>query len=57
MQKIYLLTLLTGTIILCGCNKQAKLNSQKIDILSQKIVKLEQDQDRQIQVLQSELIQ
>lgn len=59
MQKtyIYLLTVLTGTIILCGCNKQAKLNSQKIDILSQKIVKLEQDQDRQIEVLQSELIQ
>jgi hypothetical protein len=55
MQKIYLLLPLTATALLCGCNKQAKINSEKIDILSQKIVQLEQSQSKQMAAIQSEL--
>jgi hypothetical protein len=55
MKKKYLLALLAGAAFLCGCNKQAKINSQKIDILSQKIVQLEQSQSKQMAEIQSEL--
>jgi hypothetical protein len=55
MQKIYLLLSLIGAALLCGCNKQAKINSQKIDILSQKIVQLEQSQSQQMAAIQSQL--
>src|ERR1700680_678716 len=55
MQKKYLLLSLIGAALLCGCNKQAKINSQKIDILSQKIVQLEQSQSQQMTVIQSQL--
>ena len=55
MQKIYLLLSLTAAALLCGCNKQAKINSEKIDILSQKIVQLEQSQSKQMAAIQSEL--
>src|SRR5277367_31588 len=55
MQRTYLLLSLAGTVLLCGCDKQAKINSQKIDILSQKIIQLEQTQFQQMAVLQSEL--
>jgi hypothetical protein len=55
MQKIYLLLSLTAAALLCGCNKQAKINSEKIDVLSQKIVQLEQSQSKQMAAIQSEL--
>ncbi len=55
MKKIYLSVLLVGAVLFCGCNKQAKINSQKIDILSQKIVQLEQSQSKQMAEIQSEL--
>jgi hypothetical protein len=55
MQKTCLLFLLAGAALLCGCDRQAKINSQKIDILSQKIVQLQQAQSSQMMVLQSEL--
>jgi hypothetical protein len=55
MKKKYILLSLSGAVFLCGCNKQAKINSEKIDILAQKIVQLEQIQSRQMAVLQSEL--
>jgi hypothetical protein len=55
MQKKYLLLSLIGAALLCGCNKQAKINSQKIDILSQKIVQLEQNQSQQMAAIQSQL--
>jgi outer membrane murein-binding lipoprotein Lpp len=55
MQKIFFLLSLTGAALLCGCNKQAKINSQKIDILSQKIVQLEQSQSQQMAAIQSQL--
>ena len=47
---------MSGLILfLCGCNKQAKINSQKIDDLSRRITLLEQNQARQMQILQTEL--
>jgi hypothetical protein len=55
MQKTCLLFLLAGAALLCGCDRQAKINSQKIDILSQKIFQLQQSQSSQMMVLQSEL--
>jgi hypothetical protein len=55
MQKIYFLLSLTGAMLLCGCDKQAKINNEKIGILSQKIVQLEQSQAKQMAVIQSEL--
>src|ERR1700733_12471988 len=55
MQKTYFLLWLTGAALLCGCDKQAKINSEKIGILSQKIVQLEQSQSKQMAVIQSEL--
>ena len=55
MQKTFLLFLLAGAVLLCGCDKQAKINNQKIDILSQKMVQLENNQSAQMAVLQSEL--
>src|SRR5271156_1349299 len=56
MQKTYLLLSLAGAVLFCGCEKQAKLNSAKIDILSQKIIQLEQTQSKQMAVIQSQLI-
>lgn len=55
MQKAHLIFTLVGAVFLCGCNKQAKINSQKIDILSQKIIQLEQKQAKEMELLQVEL--
>ena len=56
MQKTFFLISLIGAALLCGCNKQEKINSAKIDLLSQKIVQLEQNQSRQMAVIQSQLV-
>src|SRR5665213_3182845 len=53
MQKIILLLSLAG--VLCGCDKQEKINSQKMDVLSQRIAQLEQIQTSQVAVVQSQL--
>jgi hypothetical protein len=42
-------------VLLCGCNKQAKINSKKIDDLSQRITRLEENQNQQLKILQGEL--
>jgi hypothetical protein len=55
MQKKYLLLPLFGAVLLGGCDKQTKINSQKIEILSQKIVQLDQSQSRQLVTIQSQL--
>jgi hypothetical protein len=55
MQKLYLLLSLAGAVLLCGCNKQEKINSQKIDVLSEKLNLLEKSQAEQMQVIQAEL--
>ena len=52
---IFTLAVLAGAVFLCGCNKQEKINSQKIDGLTQKIALLEKNQSQQMQLLQSEL--
>lgn len=56
MQKTFLLLSLSGAVLLCGCNQQTKINSQKIDLLSQQIVQLEQAQSKQMALLQTQLI-
>ena len=55
MRKIYFSLSVSGVILLCGCNKQTKINSQKIDLLSQRIVQLQQDQTKQMALLQAQL--
>jgi len=55
MKQTYLLLALTGAVLLCGCNKQAKLNGEKIEALSQRIVQLEQTQAGQLTAIQSQL--
>ncbi len=41
--------------LLAGCNKQAKINSQKIDQLNQRIAQLEKEQQQQTRILQGEM--
>lgn len=41
--------------LLCGCDKQAKLNSAKIDLLSRNIVQFEQGQAREMAAIQAKL--
>ncbi len=55
MKKAYLLISVASMALFCGCDKQAKINSAKIEILSQKIVQLEQNQSKQLAVIQSQL--
>src|SRR5271170_6131663 len=55
MQKICFLLSLAGAVLFCGCNKQAKINNQKIDVLNQKIIQLEQIQSKQMEALQLQL--
>jgi len=55
MQKKHLLLVLVGATLLCGCNKQAKINSEKIQQLSQNITQLEASQARQMAALQAKL--
>jgi hypothetical protein len=53
MKKIYFM--LTSAVLLCGCDKQTKLNGEKIEVLSQKIAQLEQTQARQVAAIQTQL--
>ena len=46
---------LVGAVLLVGCDKQAKINSQKIDILSEKIAHQEQIQSGQMKLLQAQM--
>ena len=55
MHKTCLLLALAGTTFLCGCDKQAKINGEKIQILSQHIVQFEQSQARQLAAMQTQL--
>jgi hypothetical protein len=54
--KTSFLALGLGLILaLCGCDKQAKINSQKLDALSEKIVHQEQIQSKQLALLQAQM--
>jgi hypothetical protein len=55
MKNKFLLLSFAGAALFCGCDKQAQINSEKITILSQKMVQLQQDQSKQMAVIQSEL--
>jgi len=55
MTKINYLFVFAVAALLCGCGKQNKINAQKIDVLSQKVAALQQDEARQLAAIQSEL--
>jgi hypothetical protein len=55
MQKTFFLFPLLGAALLCGCDRQTKLNTEKIELLSQKMVELQQTQARQMAVFQTQL--
>ena len=55
MKQIYFLLPLTGAVLFCGCNKQTKINTEKIEALSQQVAQLEQTQSRQMTAIQSQL--
>ena len=55
MKHICLLLALAGTVILAGCDKQTRLNTEKISLLSQKLVLLQQNQAAQLATIQSQL--
>lgn len=57
MQNKILLPALTGVVLLCGCDRQTKLNTEKIEILSQRMVQLQEAQARQMAVFQTQLTQ
>ena len=46
---------LIGAVLCGGCDKQTKINSEKIQILSQNILQFEQNQSRQMAAIQSQL--
>jgi hypothetical protein len=54
MKKKFLLFTLTAAL-LCGCDKQTKINSEKIQRLSQNILQFEQNQSKQMAAIQSQL--
>jgi hypothetical protein len=55
MQKTYLLLSLVGAILICGCDRQTKLTTAKIEILSQRMVQLQESQAKQMAVFQTQL--
>lgn len=55
MKTLFLAGLLTWANLLCGCDKQAKINSQKIDALSERMTHQEQIQSKQMALLQAQM--
>jgi hypothetical protein len=55
MQNIFILLPLAGALLLCGCGKQEKINAQKIDELSQRLVVLQQIQSNQLAGIHSQI--
>jgi hypothetical protein len=55
MKKTFLFLSLAGAALLCGCDKQTKINSEKIELLSRNIIQFEQNQVRQMATIQTEL--
>jgi len=55
MQKTIRLLPFILVALLCGCDKQTKINSAKIDLLSRNIIQYEQNQYKQMAVIQSQL--
>jgi hypothetical protein len=55
MKKTFLFLSLAGAALLCDCDKQTKINSEKIELLSRNIIQFEQNQVRQMATIQTEL--
>jgi hypothetical protein len=55
MKQTYFLLPLIGAAFLCGCDKQTKINTEKIEALSQQVIQLQQSQTRQMAAIQSQL--
>ena len=46
---------LAGAVLLCGCGKQTKINTEEIKLLSQQMVQLQQTQVKQMAAVQTQL--
>ena len=55
MKNTFLLVSLAGAVLLCGCGKQTKINTEEIKLLSQQMVQLQQTQARQMAEIQTQL--
>jgi hypothetical protein len=55
MRQIQLLAGLAAAAMLCGCDKQVKLNTEKIDVLTQKMFTVQQNQSKQLADIQTQL--
>jgi hypothetical protein len=55
MQKKFLLPFLAAAALLCGCDSQTKINTEKIEVLSEKMVQLQLSQARQMEQFQTQL--
>jgi hypothetical protein len=55
MKRIQFLFALVVAVILCGCDKQMQVNTQKIDVLTQKMFTVQQNQSRQMADIQAQL--
>ncbi len=56
MKKIFFLLPLAGVLLLGGCDKQTKLNTAKLEALSQQVIQFQQDQARQMAAIQTNLM-
>lgn len=55
MQKFLWLLAFGAAVLLCGCNQQTQRNTEKIDVLTQKMFVLQQAQTKQLEAIQKEL--
>lgn len=55
MPKILFPAALVAVALLCGCDKQTQVKTEKIDVLTQKMFILQQSQARQLEAIQSQL--
>lgn len=55
MKKTCILLSLVWAALGCGCDKQTRANTEKIEVLSQKIVQIQQSQSKQLEVIQLQI--
>lgn len=55
MPKHFLFLLPLAVALLCGCNKQAKINAAKLDALAQRVAALQQAQSNQLAEMRAQL--
>jgi hypothetical protein len=55
MKHLLLISALAGSALLCGCNKQTKINTAKIEALSQQTAVFQTNQSKQLVAIQSQL--